>query len=77
VEGRNRYREVITHGETFKLGFDKEELESFFGTRGFDMVENINAPDLKPRYFHGATARRPVTPVSWFAHAATASPTGG
>jgi len=77
VEGRNMYREVNTHGETFKLGFDKDALASFLRVRGFEIVENVNAPELKSRYFRGAGSRRPVTPVFWFVHARTASQAAG
>jgi methyltransferase (TIGR00027 family) len=76
VEGRNMRQEVLSHGETFRLGFDKDALEAFLMDKGFVVVENINAPDLKSRYFKGAGTRRPVTPVFWFAHARTAAPVG-
>jgi methyltransferase (TIGR00027 family) len=72
VEGRNMYREVLTHGETFRLGFNRDELDQLLRDRGFDVIENVNAPDLKTRYFRGAGAQRPVTPVFWFAHAVAA-----
>jgi O-methyltransferase involved in polyketide biosynthesis len=36
------------------------------------VIENVNAPDLKTRYFRGSGAQRPVTPVFWFAHAVVA-----
>jgi methyltransferase (TIGR00027 family) len=77
VEGRNMHQEVNSHGEAFKLGFDKDALEAFLKGRGFDIVKNVNAPDLKSRYFTTASVRRPVTPVFWFAHARTASHAGG
>jgi methyltransferase (TIGR00027 family) len=72
VEGRNMYREVLTHGEAFRLGFNRDELDQLLRDRGFDVIENVNAPDLKARYFHGNGAQRPVTPVFWFAHAVAA-----
>ncbi|BBO70833.1 SAM-dependent methyltransferase [Desulfosarcina alkanivorans] len=75
VEGRNMHREVLSHGEAFRLGFSHDELDRLLRDRGFDVVENVNAPDLKTRYFHGASARRPVTPVFWFAHAVASGST--
>jgi methyltransferase (TIGR00027 family) len=72
VEGRNMYREVIGHGETFRLGFNPGELDRLLRERGFDVLENVNAPDLRSRYFNGAARQRPVTPVFWFAHAVVA-----
>ena len=69
IEGKNMYREVKAIGEEFRLGFEKDQLEKFLREKGLDVLENINAPDLKDRYFHGSSRDRPVTPVFWFAHA--------
>lgn len=75
VEGRNMYREVLTHGEIFRLGFDPDELDQLLRGHGFDVLENVNAPDLKARYFQGASEQRPVTPVFWFVHAVASGST--
>ena len=71
-EGKNMFREVRSHGERFRLGFENDALERLLTEKGFTVLDNINAPDLRRRYFSGDGARRPITPVFWFARAATA-----
>ena len=71
TEGRNMYREVKNHGERFRLGFERSQLEKFLLEKGFTVLQNINAPELKDRYFHGSSSDRPITPVFWFVHART------
>jgi O-methyltransferase involved in polyketide biosynthesis len=58
----------VAHGENFKLGFEPERLNSFLRQKGYQIHENINAPDLKANYFRGQSSVRPVTPVFWFVH---------
>ena len=74
TEAKNMVKEVNAHGEKFRLGFTKNRLEAFLGQYGFEVKENVNAPELKERYFHGTSSGRPVTPVFWFAHAVRAAP---
>jgi len=69
VEAQSMYSEVKKHGETFRLGFEPRELESFLNENGFMVIEDIPAPDLKPLYFKGNSASRQVTPIFRFVYA--------
>lgn len=69
IEGKNMYKEVQLSGENFKLGFEKEVLEKLLIEKGFQVLQNVNAPDLKDNYFKNCTMQRPISSVFWFAHA--------
>lgn len=73
TEGKNMYKEVKISGEDFKLGFEPQELERLFQKYDFQVLENINAPDLRETYFHGSSSQRPISSVFWLAHGVVAT----
>jgi methyltransferase (TIGR00027 family) len=58
IRGMRRYRFMTGEGLTF--GIPKEKIEIFLMERGFRLVNDVDADDLKARYFTGKDARRAV-----------------
>lgn len=58
VGGMRRYRFMTGEGLTF--GIPEGALEAFLKERGFGEVKDVNADDLKARYFTGRNAGRVV-----------------
>ena len=63
------YAEVQGYGESFRLGFEPEELATLLRDVGFRVIKDIPAPELKEMYFTGRCAARLVTPIFRFVHA--------
>jgi O-methyltransferase involved in polyketide biosynthesis len=61
--------EVQRFGEQYRFGLEHDELSAFLTQRGFELKNNVNAPDCKNMYFRGQSQLREITPIFWFAHA--------
>lgn len=68
-EGKNSWIEVQRSGEHYRFGLEQNELAAFLAQRGFDLKNNVNAPECKNMYFRGQSLQRQITPIFWFAHA--------
>ncbi len=69
IEGKGMWTFVQSHGEPLRLGLENDKVAAFLSDRGFDLKNNLNAPDCKEMYFRGQSRQRPITPIFWFAHA--------
>ena len=69
TEVKNSWIDLREYGEPYRLGLESGELKSFLAQRGLELIENVNAPDCKERYFFGQSANREITPIFSFAHA--------
>lgn len=58
------------HGtERYTYGIEESCLPEFLQTRGFELIEHLNAHHLKDRYFHGKNAQRYLFGICGFVHA--------
>jgi methyltransferase (TIGR00027 family) len=73
-EGKNSWIEVQRSGEHFRFGLESGELAAFLAQRGFELKNNVNAPDCKNMYFRGQSLQRQISPIFWFAHAIVSNP---
>ena len=71
-EARTLRRYVARIGEPLRFGLDAEAIEGFLAARGFTAVRVVNSAACKPLYFKGADARRKVSAILSFVHAAVA-----
>ncbi|HUH66494.1 MAG TPA: class I SAM-dependent methyltransferase [Syntrophales bacterium] len=70
TEVQNFRKDLENYGEYLRFGLESNELATFLMQRGFELKKNINAPDLRAKYFPGKSREREITPIFWFAHAA-------
>jgi len=68
-EGIHSRKDLQDYGEPYRLGLESHELAAFLAQRGFELKDNVNAPDCRDRYFLGQSRQRQITPIFWFAHA--------
>lgn len=68
-EGKFLKKDVARKGEAFTFTIETKELEPFLAQHGFEDICTLTARDLRPVYFTGNNAGRPISRVLHFAHA--------
>jgi len=68
-EAINSRMELEGYSEPYRFGLESDKVAAFLAERGFDLKQNVNAPDCKDLYFRGKSQQRQITPIFWFAHA--------
>jgi len=70
-ESRSMRRYTRQAGEPLRFGIERADLSHFLTLRGFQLLRNAWAPDLREEYFSHRDRRRKISPIFSFAHAAT------
>ncbi len=69
VEGRVLKKDVAQKGEKLMFAIEPDSIEEFLLRRGFINIKNLNAQDLRDRYFKGVNTDRKISRVLNFVHA--------
>ncbi|MCP4719619.1 MAG: class I SAM-dependent methyltransferase [Desulfobacteraceae bacterium] len=69
VEGRFLKKNVKQKGEKLVFAVEPYQIEKFLLNRGFINIVNLNAQDLRTRYFKGGNSNRKISRVLNFVHA--------